>query len=157
MFQIGAGIALNKYNETMRMASQSSIMKSPESLHVSICIHIRQTQSLSPHKVPESCARIMRQTQRNPVQKTKPCAWCRFPAIPKSSTPAIPKSAATAIPKSSTPAIPKSAATAIPSLSLTHSHTRALKTQSLSPHKVRGDICWGSVNSKDVCEFVGCL
>ena len=51
LFQIGAGITLNKYNETMRMVSQSSILKPPESLHVPICTHIRQTQSLSPHEV----------------------------------------------------------------------------------------------------------
>ena len=50
-FQIGAGAILNKCNETMRMVSQSSILESPESLRLLICTHVRQTQSLSPHKV----------------------------------------------------------------------------------------------------------
>ena len=50
LFRLVRG-AILKYNETMRMVSQSLIMESLESLRGSICIHIRQTQSLSPHKV----------------------------------------------------------------------------------------------------------
>ncbi len=51
LFQIGAGAILSKYNEIMRMVSQSSILEPPESLRIPISIHTRQTQSLSPHKV----------------------------------------------------------------------------------------------------------
>ncbi len=39
LFQIGAGAILSKYAETMRMVSQSSILESPESLCIPICIH----------------------------------------------------------------------------------------------------------------------
>ena len=62
LFQIGAGIALNKYNETMRMVSQSSILKSPESIHVPfVYTYVRLTRY--PHTrcqnhTPESYAGI---------------------------------------------------------------------------------------------------
>ncbi len=110
----------------MRMVSQS-LIRSPQNPCVDLLAYTyarlnRYLRTRCQNHTPESYAGIIRQHQRNLARQTKPCAWFRFPAIPKSNTPAI----------------PKSAAMAIPSLSLTHSHTRALKTQSLSPHKVQG-------------------